>query len=116
MVGVEALWSVAFQSSDGWIGAGVVVLETERVLGGDGSFTYIGKYSIASGVVRARVDVKRYNDMATTSVFPGLSEFTLNVEGKFDRDAPNRMICSGSIVDQPNRQIVIEFTRRAELP
>lgn len=50
-LGVEAFWIVEFEVvHTQWAGAGVVVLETNRVYGGDGHYYYKGSYQTQNGI------------------------------------------------------------------
>lgn len=48
---IEALWSAEFTSNVGNFGAGVAVLETDRILGGDSQYYYVGNYQIVNGIL-----------------------------------------------------------------
>lgn len=39
------------------IGAGVVVVETGRVYGGDANYFYVGTFDVTSGVAQTEIDV-----------------------------------------------------------
>lgn len=62
---VEALWSVKFGHAGGGEmldrNGGIVVLETNRVLGGDTWFAYVGSYSILAERVSGKIKIKRHN-------------------------------------------------------
>ena len=50
---VEALYSVEFVSNQRIVGTGVAVLETQRILGGDSQYTYVGEYKVENGAFSA---------------------------------------------------------------
>jgi len=113
----EALWSVMFQSnvqdaSAGNIGGGVVVLETDRVLGGDGTFVYIGDYKITAGTITVNLTVDKYNEF-TESVFGNIDHFHLNLEGEYN-DIEFEL--HGTMAEDSSREIRIKCARVAELP
>ena len=110
---IEALWSVEFQSSFGMQGAGIVVFETERVLGGDSGMMYVGSYRVENGSVYADIHVTRYANTANLQSVVGLDDFNLKITGKVD---PRMMALSGHVVEDPSRKITINAVRRAELP
>jgi hypothetical protein len=62
---VEALWSVKFGHAGGGEmlhrNGGIVVLETDRILGGDTWFSYIGVYSTTGDQVLGKIKIKRHN-------------------------------------------------------
>jgi len=109
---IEALWGIEFISNMNDGGYGVVVLETDRILGGDSSFVFVGSYEVKSGIVYA--DVKCTNDRETLqSVFGNIKEFNLHLEGKLAHD---EFILQGHMIENPSMEIGIKLTRRAELP
>jgi rRNA processing protein Gar1 len=111
---IEALWSVEFSSNVGSIGAGVAVFETGRVLGGDSAFMYVGSYKTDNGTVHSDIHVTKYNNIGhMQSIFGPLTSFHIKVSGKTD---PQSMVLTGVVVEQPQLQITIKATRRAELP
>lgn len=52
---LEALWSVEFLSTAQGYGAGVIVLESSRVFGGDSTYFYIGSYELTHDILTAEV-------------------------------------------------------------
>ena len=75
---LEALWSVRLKSAvPGAAGysqfeaAGVVVLETNRLFGGDSSYYYTGSYVGKNGRLTARVEVKHYAGPANSILVGG---------------------------------------------
>jgi hypothetical protein len=114
---LEALWAVTFASaSHRDERAGIVVLETGRVLGGDNQFVYTGDYAVRPGgsLIEARVRVrKHFNWPEGISIFGHRDNFELAMTGK---SAKSDMTMRGHIVGEPNATIVISFRRVAELP
>jgi hypothetical protein len=110
---IEALWSVEFISNHQGLGAGVALLETGRILGGDGQYTYVGSYQIdPGGYAHARAKVSHYAGVPH-SIFGPAKEFTLVLVGRPEH-ATFEM--RGSVEGEPQLQISVRFTRRAELP
>ena len=113
---LEALWSMEFASNVGGAGAGMVVLETGRVLGGDPSFTVIGSYKMTpQGVVEVKVRVKRFRaDPRYQSIFgAGFDDLELQLAGRPERESFD---LQGSVVGAPARQVKVRLVRRGELP
>ncbi len=77
---LEALWSVEFVSNVQETGAGVALLETGRVLGGDSSYFYVGTYSMDKSDVQASLRVTHYAG-PPNSIFGNAREFTLGASG-----------------------------------
>lgn len=109
---LEALWSVEFVTNVQSSGAGVAVLETGRVLGGDGQYFYVGSYRIQNSQVQAQLKVTHYAGLPN-SVFGSMKEFELDLIGIPARD---RFELHGHVAADPNLMIGIRLTRRAELP
>jgi len=111
MASVEALYGIEFVSlSDS--GYGVVILETNRIFGGDSSFVYIGDYEVKNGKVYA--DVKCTNDRKTLpSIFGDINEFNLHLEGDL---GDKEIILYGQMIENPEQKIGVKLTRRSELP
>lgn len=110
---IEALWSVEFGTNSFRAGAGVVVIETCKALGGDGQYFYVGKCEVdATGTAHAEITVTHYSGQPN-SVFGPLKKFTVQLSGKAD---PKVMELHGHLVESPNQKISAFLTRRAELP
>lgn len=108
----EALWSVVFLSSTQRQGGGVIVLETDRVFGGDSSYFYVGNYDIKDNQITFAITVTRYNDMLE-SIFGNLDAFSLTLQGAYNDEEFN---VNGHIDGDPTRIIEVNCRRRAELP
>jgi len=109
---IEALWTAEFVSNENVWGTGVVIMETQRVLGGDGQFFYVGRYETRNGEIKATIDVNHYA-WVPGSIFGDLREFSLKLEGTVEK---NQFELDGHMVDQPDKLVKIRLTRRAELP
>lgn len=86
-MGVEGLWwfqTASVQNPGEFEAGGVVVLETGRILGGDGVYSYIGDYGIKGEDFIARVRVKTWNhDVQSENVFgmTGPVDYEVEVRG-----------------------------------
>lgn len=120
---LEALWSIEF-----WAlphkpdpvpadvtaqGAGVVVLETSRVFGGDTSYMYVGDYEVQNKKVTARVKVSRYSPYVPRSVFGPLDEFEVTLTGDVN---DSEMWLMGQSPQATGQWLATRLIRRAELP
>ncbi|MCH8098263.1 MAG: hypothetical protein IID53_14440 [Proteobacteria bacterium] len=108
----EALWSIQFESGAGYVGAGVIVLETERLFGGDGQYFYLGKYEIHGKQISAEITVTHYAGQPL-SVFGTDQKFDMHLSGTLRGDTIKGV---GTRVDDPKRSIRAILTRRALLP
>ena len=109
---VEALWSVEFVSNQRIVGTGVAVLETQRILGGDSQYTYVGEYKVENGAFSASVLVSLFGNNPF-SVFGTRRKFRLLLSGRI---AEQRFDAEGHIEGEPQNIILIRLHRRAELP
>src|SRR6266849_2061177 len=60
MPSIEALWTVDFDTASGWVNAGIVVLETGRIFGGDSQFYYLGHYALDRQEISGTARVTQY--------------------------------------------------------
>ena len=109
---IEALWSVEFISDMDVIGAGVIVLETERILGGDSKYFYVGNYEVRHQELEAEIEVTHYSG-EPYSIFGPEVNFRVKITGEIGTDV---MEGQGHRVDNPQRKFGVRLTRRAELP
>lgn len=113
---LEALWTIRFTSIRGF-GAGVVVLETGRVMGGDGQFVYVGEYRAQpDGTVVAEIDAKEHTNIpGASSVLGPYKKFQLKLAGRPSADGQTIHL-SGQMTAPAGPAISIELKRCAELP
>jgi hypothetical protein len=107
----EALWSLEFESSLGDHGAGVVVLDTERLFGGDAQYFYVGNYKVEDHVLEADVVVQHYAGLPFL-VFGPSEVHKVTLKGEIT--API-MILNGHLANDPNRTFSVKCTKRAKL-
>jgi hypothetical protein len=109
---IEAMYGLEFISNQNDGGHGVIILETGRAFGGDSSFIYIGEYTVRNQYISAKV--KCTNDRRVLqSIFGAIDEFNLILEGALDHE---QMTLQGHMVENPDMQVAVRLTRRAELP
>ena len=109
---LEALWTVEFVSSAEIVGTGVVVLETDRIFGGDASYYYLGSYKVDGRFLTAELEVTHFAG-PSLSVFGPAERFNLRLSGAIESP---EMELRGSVVENADRRIVMRLHRRAELP
>ena len=108
---IEALWSIEFETSTGYIGAGVAMFETGRIYGGDSNYYYVGDYRLKDNLATASIVVTHYSG-GLNNVFGPLKQVNLNLTGIVNRSS---FTVSG-VAAESSAHIVIRLTRRAELP
>lgn len=109
---VEALWSVEFISTQGDMGAGVIVLETRRIFGGDSRYFYVGSYEVKNQELEAEIEVTHYSG-EPYSIFGPEKNFRIKITGEIGKDV---MMGQGHRVDNPQLKLDVRLIRRAELP
>ncbi|MEX2575286.1 MAG: GrlR family regulatory protein [Halofilum sp. (in: g-proteobacteria)] len=109
---LEALWTVAFGTSEGRAGQGVVIFESGRVFGGDHGYYYLGTYAVGNDRINADLHVRRHW-RGNHSVFGNRDHFGLHLEGPIGEQ---QMSVSGYLTDDPSREITVYLTRQADLP
>ncbi|MFZ5451871.1 MAG: hypothetical protein ACOZF2_08400 [Thermodesulfobacteriota bacterium] len=79
----NGLWTVEFISMIGRSGKGVVVLNNNRLLGGDAGYYYSGNYEIDNNKFSGNLLIIRYDPMGI-SVFGDIDSFKLSFTGEVD--------------------------------
>ncbi len=113
MNSLEALWTAEFGDEGGWMNGGVVVLETNRVFGGDSNYYYVGKFSAAATEIRAEVRAVHYQGEARDAFGGNETDYTVQLRGKQVGE-----VIEGEMykTDKPQNTLRLRMTRRAELP
>ncbi|QMU61171.1 MAG: hypothetical protein GKR92_05435 [Gammaproteobacteria bacterium] len=79
---INGLWTVEFHVP--FIksyGMGMVVLENNRIIGGDSGFYYVGNCYCNDKEVSGRLNIVQYNEHAT-SIIPGLQNWYMDFVGQ----------------------------------
>nr|VFK80354.1 MAG: T3SS negative regulator,GrlR [Candidatus Kentron sp. SD] len=111
---LNGLWTVAFETTMDRYGRGVVVIDNDRVLGGDAGYYYSGTCHITENKLDIDLMIIRYspNDI---SVFGNLDHFQLKINGQFDE---REFTAIGNIPDIPeisDMGIIIRGTKKEDL-
>jgi hypothetical protein len=110
---LEGLWTIEFVSNVETYGAGVVVFESGRILGGDSSYNYLGTFRVKNEIVEADVEGTHHSGQAH-SIFGFRPKFKLKLSGK--PQVP-LMELKAHFVDNPLMgELSARLTWRAELP
>lgn len=108
---MNGLWTAEFGSSAGMFGGGVAVFRDGEVLGGDGSYYYVGKYTLENRVLRATIAVRPFINGAE-SVFRTVGrELTLSLEGTVTDEA--HATAQGQAQGVPNVKFGVKLTKRS---
>jgi hypothetical protein len=109
---MNGLWTAEFGSSNGGFGGGVVVFEEGgRLFGGDGTYFYIGQYSLTGTTFRATLISSPFIDGAE-SVFKTVGrDLTLELVGTVTEG--NKAVAQGHLKDAPAARFAVKLTKRS---
>jgi hypothetical protein len=110
---LEALWTVRFGSGVRG-GAGVIVFETGRILGGDSCFYYTGRYSYnpRDQTLSGEIKVIRHAP-GLELIFPGFDRGTVRFSGPV---AEPTMVLTGHLVEDVTQTIEVRCQHLEDLP
>lgn len=108
----DGLWTVEFESTVNRYGQGVVVINNERILGGDDGYYYCGRCKITSKKIKADLAITRYN-ANISSVFGDLDHFSLTIQGELEDEYLFK--ARGTIANYPDIEIYIEGKKKEDL-
>ena len=108
------MYKIEFFSNSNVGGNGIVILETQRVLGGDSSFSIIGDYDIKGRDFNAIVKCNNYAN-TLESIFGNIDNFTLNLKGRANEEFTT-IDAEGYMDGNPKHLIQLRLERIAELP
>lgn len=111
MENMDGLWVVEFSSTLGMFGRGVMVLNGERVLGGDVGYYYSGQCTFEEDRIKAQVDVIRF-DPNSVSIFGDLDSFTLILDGTI---SGNDFQARATSESSPNIEMEVKGSKREDL-
>lgn len=118
MGSIEALWlmrsSQVGSDPSELIAPSIIILETQRLFGGDSAFYYIGNYEFNGDALTGTVSVKTHTFLAGQNVFgmPVPVDHIVNFVAKFD--GTNIV----GVMKSENSELVLDFqmVRLADLP
>ena len=115
MKSLDALYTVEFAdpASDELRNGGVVVLDTNRVFGGDSGHYYLGDYSASKTTLTAKLTVVRYNSNHPNVWGDNVDEFVLVLQGRRSQDV---IVGTMERTDVPGVKFPARLVRKANLP
>lgn len=108
----DGLWTIEFISMINRYGRGVLVINQDRLLGGDAGYYYVGTCKISGNKIDGTVDVIQY-DLNSASVLGNIDHFELTISGELKTE--NRLEAKGMIPSMPGVQIRIIGTKKEDL-
>jgi T3SS negative regulator,GrlR len=112
---IESLYIAEFGdvSGLGYRNGGVVVLETNRVFGGDSGYFYLGDYSAFGDRFAASVRITKHNPLWSNAFGDAAQQFEIRVLGTIEDE-----IISATMerLDRPGFSLPLRLIRKAPLP
>lgn len=108
---IDGLWTVEFSSTINRYGRGVLVINDDRILGGDDGYYYFGTCEITDNNIHATITVIKY-DPNSISVFGNINHFELILNGEIDENQFNAI---GTIANNPQAQMRVVGTKKEDL-
>ena len=105
------IYLVTFLTSAKAIGWGLVVVDREKIHGGDHSYLYRGTYRASGNAVSADLFVSHYQG-ELNSVLGPLNTFQLNLSGTHSEKG---FALSGHVEGQPQMAITVQGEKKADL-
>ena len=90
MDSIEALWTIQFDTGNGWINGGVVIFETGRVFGGDSQYFYTGTYQNHGDQISGEARIRHYHGPLSTAFGTNDKDFMVRLEGTRSRRHDHR--------------------------
>lgn len=110
---LQGLWTVEFVSNFGTLGYGVAVFVSNRILGGDNQYFYVGDVSVSAENMSATADIKvTLFNKVFGSIFGDIDTFNLKVSGKIEEP---KIELKGYMIENPNLKITIKCSKRSDL-
>ena len=107
----DGLWVVEFGSSLGLFGRGVMILNGQRILGGDVGYYYSGNCKVDDDRINGKINVIRF-DQNSISVFGDIDSFILTFNGTIDGSDIIASATSDSFV---NLEMTIKASKREDM-
>lgn len=112
---VEALWTVEYElAPHGWTNGGIVVLESERVFGGDSQYYYVGTYVLKDRHFSADIHATHYHGEMWTAFCT--DEDTLHLSAHCEWDGDKVIQGTMSSETSPVITLGIKMTKQTDLP
>jgi len=112
---IESLYVAEFGDVDGFgfRNGGVVILETNRVFGGDSGYFYLGDYSVFGDRFAASVQITKHNPSWTNAFGDAAQRFDIRVLGTIGDEI---ITATMERLDRPGFSLPLRLVRKARLP
>lgn len=107
---INGLWTVEFISTHKRYGKGVLIINENRLLGGDEGYYYTGNCNITDNIITGTITIIRY-DRNIISVFGDIDKFELNISGQINENMFNVI---AHIDGHPEERIQVNGTKKED--
>jgi hypothetical protein len=106
---LEGLWSLEIGTHLGVLPAGIVVLGTGKLYGGDNQYFYVGNYEMNDNNINGVLYVTHYNDVPG-DLFGAAENLPIRISGVF---AEHDIDLRGVLNNHPEESLLFRLTKRA---
>jgi len=107
---MDGLWTAEFGSTSGSFGGGVAVFQRGKILGGDGTYFYVGSYTVEGRQFHVTLKSSPFIEGAR-SVFNTLGQdLTLQFDGSLTGEG--QALAQGSADQVPALRFAVRLTKR----
>ena len=112
---LEALYVAEFGDVAGasYRNGGVVVLETNRIFGGDSGYYYTGTFSIFGDRIEASARITKHNPSWANAFGDDARQFEIRVLGRIEGEI---ILANMERLDRPGFSVPLRLIREAPLP
>jgi hypothetical protein len=112
---LEALYVIGFGdvAGFGYRNGGVVVLETNRIFGGDSGYHYIGDFSVFGDRFEASARIAKHNQLWINAFGDDALQFEIRVSGSIGDGV---IVAVMERTDRPGLRLPLRLTRISPLP
>jgi T3SS negative regulator,GrlR len=107
---MDGLWTAEFGSSAGSFGGGVAVFQSGKILGGDGTYFYIGSYTIEGQHFQATLKSSAFIEGARSVFNTTGQDLTLQLDGSLTGEG--QALARGSANEVPTLKFAVRLTKR----
>lgn len=107
---MDGLWTAEFGSSTGMFGGGVTVFQDGKILGGDGTYFYVGEFNLRGREFEATLRTSPFIEGAQSVFKTTGQDLTLELSGSLTDE--NHAIAQGHPRGMPNLKFGVKLTRR----
>lgn len=108
---MEGLWTAEFGTTAGMFGGGVAVFRNGRVMGGDGTYYYVGEYNLHGNTFEAKLRISPFIPGAQSVFRTAGRDLTLELTGSLVGEG--QATAQGSTAEIPGLKFGVKLTKRS---